>query len=102
MPFHPSENPSERLEQMASLATALIATKTEFSNDLTYMPDMAPRSANCPILEQGGMQVKNKERYLTKRTFSSEKNWLNECLQICYLILGIILPVWVKQDMLPV
>lgn len=61
MPFHPSENPSERLEQMASLATALIATKTEFSNDLTYMPDMAPRSANCPNLEQGGMQVLSKE-----------------------------------------
>lgn len=83
MPFHPSENPSERLEQMASLATALIATKTEFSNDLTYVPDMAPRSANCPNLEQGGMQVKNKERYLGKKeqAFSSE-NWLYECLQI--------------------
>lgn len=42
---------------MASLATALTATKTEFSNELTYMPGMAPRSANCPALEHGGMQV---------------------------------------------
>jgi len=42
---------------MASLATALTATSTEFSNKLTYMPGMAPRSANCPGLERGGMQV---------------------------------------------
>lgn len=42
---------------MASLATALTATNTEFSNDLTYMPGMAPRSANRAAFEQGGMQV---------------------------------------------
>ena len=42
---------------MASLATALIATGTEFSNELTYVPGMAPRSANAAALENGGMQV---------------------------------------------
>ena len=42
---------------MASLATALTATNTEFSNELTYMPRMAPRSANRASLEKGGMQV---------------------------------------------
>ncbi|XP_027362541.1 histone-lysine N-methyltransferase ATXR6-like isoform X2 [Abrus precatorius] len=61
LPFTPSEDSKRRLEQMASLATALTATKTEFSNDLTYMPGMAPRSANSPALEHGGMQVLSKE-----------------------------------------
>jgi hypothetical protein len=42
---------------MASLATALTATGTEFSNELTYMPGMAPRSANRAALEHEGMQV---------------------------------------------
>lgn len=42
---------------MASLATALTATGTEFSNELTYVPGMAPRSANRAALEQEGMQV---------------------------------------------
>lgn len=46
---------------MASLATALMATGTEFSNELTYVPGMAPRSANRAALEQGGMQVMSKE-----------------------------------------
>ena len=57
LPFNPIEDPTRRLEQMASLATALTATGAEFSNELTYIPGMAPRSANCPVLEQGGMQV---------------------------------------------
>ncbi|CAM8908975.1 unnamed protein product [Rhodiola kirilowii] len=61
LPFVPSEDPDRRLEQMASLATALTATGTEFSNELTYMPGMAPRSANCPDLEREGMQVMSKE-----------------------------------------
>ncbi|XP_028790840.1 histone-lysine N-methyltransferase ATXR6-like [Neltuma alba] len=61
LPFCPSEDPSRRLEQMASLATALTATNAEFSNELTYMPGMAPRSANRPSLENGGMQVLSKE-----------------------------------------
>ena len=57
LPFNPSEDPTRRLEQMASLATALTATGAEFSNELTYMTGMAPRSANRAALEQGGMQV---------------------------------------------
>lgn len=57
LPFTPTENPARRLEQMGSLATALTALKIEFSNELTYMPGMAPRSANQAILEKGGMQV---------------------------------------------
>ncbi|GMP24928.1 hypothetical protein CsSME_00002024 [Camellia sinensis var. sinensis] len=61
LPFNPSEDPTRRLEQMASLATALMATGAEFSNELTYMRGMAPRSANCASLEQGGMQVLSKE-----------------------------------------
>ncbi|KAF7816669.1 histone-lysine N-methyltransferase ATXR6 [Senna tora] len=61
LPFCPSEDPSRRLEQMASLATALTATNTEFSNELTYIPGMAPKSANRAPLEQGGMQVLSKE-----------------------------------------
>lgn len=57
LPFVPTEDQDRRLEQMASLATALNATGTEFSNKLTYMPGMAPRSANCATLERDGMQV---------------------------------------------
>ncbi|KAI3471240.1 hypothetical protein Pfo_027903 [Paulownia fortunei] len=60
-PFNPSEDPGRRLEQMASLATALTATGTEFSNELTYVAGMAPRSANCAVLERGGMQVMPKD-----------------------------------------
>ncbi|XP_059625436.1 histone-lysine N-methyltransferase ATXR6 [Cornus florida] len=61
LPFNPSEDPTRRLEQMASLATALMATQAEFSNELTFRPGMAPRSANCAALEHGGMQVLPKE-----------------------------------------
>ncbi|XP_077243112.1 TRITHORAX-RELATED PROTEIN 6 [Tasmannia lanceolata] len=61
LPFNPSEDPARRLKQMASLATALTATGTEFSNELTYVPGMALRSANRAILERGGMQVLSRE-----------------------------------------
>ena len=57
LPFVPSEDGARRLKQMASLATALTSSKTEFSNELTYMPNMAPRSSNLARLEVGGMQV---------------------------------------------
>ncbi|KAF8677204.1 hypothetical protein HU200_046681 [Digitaria exilis] len=57
LPFNPSEDPAQRLRQMASLATALTATGAVFSNHLTYLPGMAPRSANRAALESGGMQV---------------------------------------------
>lgn len=55
--FNPTEDPQRRLEQMASLATALESSGTEYSNELTYRPGMAPRSANSAALEKGGMQV---------------------------------------------
>lgn len=42
---------------MASLATALTSLKLEFSNELTYVPRMAPRYKNRASLEKGGMQV---------------------------------------------
>ncbi|XP_068662770.1 probable Histone-lysine N-methyltransferase ATXR5 isoform X2 [Aristolochia californica] len=61
LPFNPTEAPVRRLEQMGSLATALRALKMEFSNELTYMAGMAPRSANQAMLENGGMQVLSKE-----------------------------------------
>ncbi|XP_058087718.1 probable Histone-lysine N-methyltransferase ATXR5 isoform X2 [Magnolia sinica] len=61
LPFSPTEDPVRRLEQMGSLATALTALRMEFSNELTYMPGMAPRSANQARLERGGMQVLSKE-----------------------------------------
>ncbi|WVZ67274.1 hypothetical protein U9M48_016378 [Paspalum notatum var. saurae] len=61
LPFVPTEDVARRLKQMASLATALTSSKTEFSNELTYMPNMAPRSSNQARLEEGGMQVLPKE-----------------------------------------
>ncbi|XP_021728093.1 probable Histone-lysine N-methyltransferase ATXR5 [Chenopodium quinoa] len=65
LPYVPTDDPAQRLEQMGSLARALTALKMEFSNDLTYLPGMAPRSANRAILEDGGMQVLSKEDYET-------------------------------------
>ncbi|KAH7543810.1 hypothetical protein ACOSP7_031403 [Xanthoceras sorbifolium] len=59
--FNPTEDPKRRLEQMASLATALKASGSEFSNELTYVLGMAPRSVNRAALERGGMQVLSKE-----------------------------------------
>ncbi|XP_055826972.1 histone-lysine N-methyltransferase ATXR6 isoform X2 [Solanum dulcamara] len=61
LPFNPTKDPTRRLEQMASLATALLAAGADFSNELTYMPDMAPRSANHAALEREGMQVLSKD-----------------------------------------
>ncbi|XP_022946968.1 probable Histone-lysine N-methyltransferase ATXR5 isoform X1 [Cucurbita moschata] len=59
--FLPSEDPDRRLKQMGSLATALTTLQMEFSDDLTYLPGMASRSANQAELEDGGMQVLSKE-----------------------------------------
>ncbi|KAK9950066.1 hypothetical protein M0R45_005572 [Rubus argutus] len=61
LPFVPSEDPAQRLKQMGSLASALTALHMEFSDDLTYMPGMAPRSANKSKFEDGGMQILSKE-----------------------------------------
>ncbi|GKB26057.1 hypothetical protein Tco_0865458 [Tanacetum coccineum] len=55
--FSPTEDPARRLEQMASLATALTATGAQFSNDFTYICGMAPKSANNPAYEKEGMQT---------------------------------------------
>nr|XP_009776051.1 PREDICTED: histone-lysine N-methyltransferase ATXR6-like [Nicotiana sylvestris]XP_016439660.1 PREDICTED: histone-lysine N-methyltransferase ATXR6-like [Nicotiana tabacum] len=57
LPFNPCEDPTRRLEHMASLDTALTTTEAEFSNELTYMSGMAARSANRAALERDGMQV---------------------------------------------
>ena len=57
LPFTPTEDPTRRLEQMGSLASALTALHMEFSDQLTYMPGMASRSANQAEFENGGMQV---------------------------------------------
>lgn len=57
LPFFPTEDRAQRLKQMASLATALMSSKTKFSNELTYMHNMAPKSSNLARLEIGGMQV---------------------------------------------
>ena len=59
LPFVPSEDAARRQKQLASLATALTTSKTEFSNEMTYMPNMAPRSSNVARLEVGSMQVSN-------------------------------------------
>ncbi|XP_024528998.1 histone-lysine N-methyltransferase ATXR6 isoform X2 [Selaginella moellendorffii] len=61
LPYMPSKDPSQRLEQMASLASALMTSGIEFSNELTYLPGLAPRRANRAVLEKGGMQVIGKE-----------------------------------------
>ncbi|XP_022875326.1 histone-lysine N-methyltransferase ATXR6-like isoform X2 [Olea europaea var. sylvestris] len=73
LPFNPSEDYIRRLEQMATLATALTATETLFVNELTYVPGMAPRSANCSSLEREGMQVLSKE---DAETLSQCKNMM--------------------------
>ncbi|XP_019195573.1 PREDICTED: histone-lysine N-methyltransferase ATXR6-like [Ipomoea nil] len=59
--FNPTRDPTRRLEQMASLATALTAAGAEFSNELTYISGVAPREANHAALEREGMQVLPKE-----------------------------------------
>lgn len=61
VPFTPSKDPCQRLEQMGSLAMALTSLKMEFSNDLTYISGMATISDNSAILEKGGMQVLARE-----------------------------------------
>lgn len=65
LPYVPTEDLGQRLEQMGSLARALTALKIDFSNELTYLPGMPPRSANQAIFEDGGMQVLSKEDYET-------------------------------------
>ncbi|XP_057868681.1 probable Histone-lysine N-methyltransferase ATXR5 isoform X2 [Cryptomeria japonica] len=61
LPFVPTQDLDRRLKQMASLATALTSARVQFSDELTYMCGMAPRSSNRAALEKGGMQVMSKE-----------------------------------------
>lgn len=61
LPFIPTKDPNRRWQQMLSLATALEAAGADFSNELTYMPGMASRSANHAALEREGMQVLSKD-----------------------------------------
>ncbi|KAI6691908.1 hypothetical protein NL676_019618 [Syzygium grande] len=78
LPFTPVEDPSQRLREMGSLASALTALKMEFSDDLTYLPGWAPRSANQAKLEKGGMQVLPKEDIETLehcRAMSKRGEW---------------------------
>ncbi|KAJ9170234.1 hypothetical protein P3X46_018358 [Hevea brasiliensis] len=73
LPFIPSEDHSERLKQMGILASALTALQMEFSDDLTYMPGMASRSANQAKFKEGGMQVLSKE----------DTETLEQCRALC-------------------
>ncbi|PKI45239.1 hypothetical protein CRG98_034366 [Punica granatum] len=61
LPFIPHEDHAQRLKEMSSLASALTALQMEFSDDLHYLPGLAPRSANQAKFEIGGMQVLSKE-----------------------------------------
>ncbi|KAL7612771.1 probable Histone-lysine N-methyltransferase ATXR5 [Lactuca sativa] len=61
LPYTPSNDTDKRLEQMRSLACALTSLNMEYSDDLTYSFDMAPRGANMSSFENGGMQVLSKE-----------------------------------------
>ncbi|KAK1441287.1 hypothetical protein QVD17_07133 [Tagetes erecta] len=60
LPYNPSKDIDQRLQQMTSLASALTSLNLAFSNDLTYPPGMAPESANRADLENGKMQVLSK------------------------------------------
>ncbi|CAM6089130.1 unnamed protein product [Calypogeia fissa] len=66
----PTKDLRRRLEQMASLATALTSAGVTFSDELTYLSGLAPRASNCASLEKGGMQVMRKE---DKATFDLSK-----------------------------
>ncbi len=55
LPYIPCSDPHRRLEQMASLATALTSVGVSFTDKLLY--SFAPRMANTARLEKGGMQV---------------------------------------------
>ncbi|XVF53354.1 hypothetical protein PTKIN_Ptkin05aG0092600 [Pterospermum kingtungense] len=49
--MNPTEDPQRRLEQTASLATALKASGTDYTDELNYRPDI-----NFTALENGGVQ----------------------------------------------
>ncbi|KAH7278698.1 hypothetical protein KP509_38G052900 [Ceratopteris richardii] len=84
--FVPSKDPFQRLKQMASLATAMTCSGVKYSNELTYVPGLAPRAANNPSLEKGGMQVMNRE----------DKAAYDQCKEMCTR--GACPPLLVKFD----
>ena len=59
LPFVPNQDLGRILEQMGSLATTLTSVGVDFSDELTYRPGMAPRSANKAMMEKDGMQVES-------------------------------------------
>ncbi|GJW21979.1 hypothetical protein Tco_0032601 [Tanacetum coccineum] len=67
LPYVPSKDYDCRMKQMQSLASSLTSLNLEFSNDLTYPPGMAPKSANQAFLENGGIQVLSKRDTETLR-----------------------------------
>ncbi|KAG0571258.1 hypothetical protein KC19_VG001000 [Ceratodon purpureus] len=76
LPYVPCTDPQRRLEQMASLATALTSIGVEFTDSLSY--GLAPRSANRAEYEKGGMQVMGKEDRATLdlcKTMCSQGEW---------------------------
>ncbi|CAK9207221.1 unnamed protein product [Sphagnum troendelagicum] len=71
LPYIPCSDPHRRLEQMASLATALTSVGVSFTDKLLY--SFAPRMANTARLEKGGMQSMGKE----------DKGTLEACKAMC-------------------
>ncbi|KAG2309971.1 hypothetical protein Bca52824_021528 [Brassica carinata] len=65
VPFVPSKDPLQRDAQLRTLASALTSLNMKYSNDLTYVPGMAPRSANRSMFELGGVQVLSKDGFET-------------------------------------
>ncbi|EYU30406.1 hypothetical protein MIMGU_mgv1a021218mg, partial [Erythranthe guttata] len=63
----PSQDLARRLAHMRSLAIAMTSQNLEYSNELTYNPSIAPRSANRSSFENGGMQTLKKCRALYRR-----------------------------------
>lgn len=55
--YVPCTDHERKIEQMASLATALTSIGVAFNDSLAY--GLAPRSANRAVNEKGGMQVIN-------------------------------------------
>lgn len=62
LPFVPSKDPLQRDAQLRTLASALTSLNMKYSNELTYIPGMAPRSANQSMFELGGVQVKKRDK----------------------------------------
>ncbi|TKY66721.1 Histone-lysine N-methyltransferase ATXR5 [Spatholobus suberectus] len=71
LPFVPTKDPAQKLKQMGFLTSALTTLNMEFSDHLTCLPGMAPRSANQAVLENGGMQILSKEEMETFEHFNA-------------------------------